>query len=63
MSDRTPTEINERINKFFGKDFVNAEASCPLCGASIKWNWTSTENMAIHIDWHEKWLFWETVND
>ncbi len=56
-------EIDEKIQKFFGREHVGTNSSCPLCGASIEWNWSSADNMNLHIDWHEKILFWERLNE
>lgn len=54
--------IADVILNFFGeKSFVNAGASCPVCGASIEWNWTDAANLQLHIQWHDRIGFWEAA--
>lgn len=53
----------ERIHNFYQRNWVNINASCPLCGASIQWTYRDSENLMLHIAWHQRMSFWEAADE
>jgi hypothetical protein len=52
--------IADLIENFYGdRGMVGTNRSCPICGASLQWNWADAGNLKLHIDWHERMSFWE----
>lgn len=52
--------IEDEIVNFYGiKNLTACGLSCPLCGASLDWNWSDATNLKLHIDWHKRIGFWE----
>lgn len=58
MGDR-PEHVRGEFFGYDHKDLINSfmgggmPSSCPVCGASIKWDWYNAKNLIIHIRWHE----------
>jgi hypothetical protein len=47
----------EALEKFYGQEWVEANSSCPRCGAALQWDYLlrpKVDNLMLHIAWHKK---------
>ena len=58
MGDDRPRWAEGRVSGYDHREKIeaftdgNAGSSCPVCGASLDWNWAEARNLIRHIDWH-----------